>query len=48
MNNKPDVSNATGAEGLRARGAASARATERKHRASFLLVDLFLLLTEPS
>ena len=44
MNNKSDISNATGAEGLRARGAASARATERKHRASFLLVDLFLLL----
>ena len=44
MNNKSDISNANGAEGLRTRGAVSTRSAEKKHRASFLLVDLFLLL----
>ncbi len=43
-NNKPDVQNTSGADGLRARGAKSARSTEKKHRASFLVMDLLLLL----
>ncbi len=43
-NNKAENQNASSAEALRARSAASARSTEKKHRASFLLVDFFLLL----
>ena len=43
-NNKPDLSNATGTDSLRTRSAAGVRNTEKKHRASFLVVDLFLLL----
>lgn len=44
MNNKTDNQNITGAESLRTRNATGARNAEKKHRASFLLVDLFLLL----
>lgn len=44
MNNKTDTQNTSGAEGLRARSATSARTAEKKHRASFLLVDFFLLI----
>jgi len=41
-NNKADGQNTSGTENLRTR--ASARSTEKKHRASFLVVDLFLLI----
>lgn len=43
-NNKMDGQGNVGAENLRTRGLGSARSGEKKHRASFLLVDLFLLL----
>jgi hypothetical protein len=43
-NNKMDTQNTSGAEALRARSLASARGGEKKHRASFLLVDLLLLI----
>lgn len=43
-NNKNEMASTNGAEGLRARGAVIARSTEKKHRASFLVVDLILLL----
>lgn len=42
-NNKMDTQGANGTEGLRVRSFASARG-EKKHRASFLVVDLLLLL----
>ena len=43
-NNKTELSNAGSVDSLRARNAANVRNTEKKHSASFLVVDLFLLL----
>ena len=44
MNNKTDGQNTASSEGLRSRGRSGARNGEKKHRASFLLVDLLLLI----
>ena len=44
MNNKPELQSTAGAEGKRSRALTNTRSGEKKHRASFLVVDIFLLI----